>query len=86
MSCSGLNYGGVATVVLRYACMHMWDTEVAKIKPAVTGYSSVFILAFVKSEGKAKPEGRPSERSPLLGDKSRSASLDGSLMQKVVSW
>lgn len=53
-------------------------------------FCSVIILAFVKSDGKASTasqiegsEGKVSERSALLGE--RTASLEGSLGDRVVS-
>lgn len=84
-SCDKLNYGGVATVIVRY------NIILINIVGLIAEYYwlSVVILAFVKSEGKSsekqsesEPQS-PNESTGLLTDKN--SSLEGSLRERVVS-
>ena len=82
VTCNGLNIGGVVTVVLRYGGFQSGPSLSLHTSYALS--QSVFILAFVKSEGKSQAgAGEPSEKSALLGDKT--ASLEGSLRERMVS-
>ncbi len=87
VSCPGLNYGGVAVVVVRWDswCTFIVSSHVLK----TSHHCSVIVLAFVKSEGRKTKSTTTLSDSPvtentrLLG--SRTSSLEGSLHDRVVS-